>query len=56
MIQLIKQIITLIVNFKMIKETLGFGIHLVGSLFTSLTNYLIRNNINMEENHMLADV
>ena len=54
-IQLIKQIIALIVNFKMLKAMLVLGFHLIGSLFTSLMDYLIRNNIHNVDNQVVAD-
>ena len=48
-IQTIKQVISLIVNFKMLNTTLGFGFHLICSIFTSMTNYIIRNNLKSTE-------
>ena len=55
-VQLIKQFIALFVNLKMLKATIGFRFHLVGSLFTSLTNYLIINDIYNEGNQEVAEV
>ena len=42
----IKTIITTATNFRMLQTTLGTGFHLLASGFTSVTNYLIRNNYN----------
>ena len=55
-IQLIKKIIAIIVNFKMLKATLAFEFHLIGSLFISLTNYIIINNIDNGENQAIVEV
>ena len=53
-IQTIKQVISLIVNFKMLNATLGTGFHLIGSIFTSMTNYLIRNNLTGKEDEEMT--
>ena len=50
-IQIIKQVISLIVNFKMLNASLGTGFHLICSIFTSMTNYIIRNNLKNTEEH-----
>ena len=42
---LIRTLITTVTNFKLLKSTLGWGLHLGASCFTSLTNYIIRNNL-----------
>ena len=51
-IQIIRYLISVIINFKFLQATLGSGLHLLASLFTSLTNYVIRNNVakNAQEN------
>ena len=50
LIQIIKYMISVIINFNFLKATLGSGLHLLASLFTSLTNFVIRNNVQNAEN------
>ena len=44
LLNIIRSMITTATNFYLLRNTLGNGIHLLGSCFTSVTNYLLRNN------------
>ena len=43
-LNVVRSLITTATNFYLLRNTLGNGIHLLGSCFTSVTNYLLRNN------------
>ena len=47
-IQIVRYIISTVINFKFLKSTLGNGLHLAAALFTSLTNFIVRNNVQNE--------
>ena len=45
----IRTLISTAINFRLLRMTLGNGIHLLASCFTSVTNYIIRNNYENNE-------
>ena len=49
LIQIIRYIISTVVNFNFLKSTLGCGFHLIFATFTSITNLLVRNNVRKSE-------
>ena len=49
LIQLIKQVVAIVVNYHLLKTTLGKGFHLICSIFTSLTHYIIKNNFDKND-------
>ena len=58
LIQVIRYIISTVVNFQFLKSTLGCGTHLIAATFTSITNLLVRNNVtkqNETENHHIEE-
>ena len=47
--QAVSAIISMMINFKFLKATLGVGWHLAASVMTSLTNFVIRNNTKIND-------
>ena len=43
--QIIRSIISTVINIQFLRSTLGNGFHLLAGMFTSLTNLLVRNNV-----------
>ena len=59
LIQLIKQIVAIVVNYQLLKTTLGKGFHLICAIFTSLTHFVIKNNFeknNLESPNLDDDI
>ena len=48
-IQIIKYLISTIINFQFLQTALGNGVHLFAAFLTSLTNYVARNNVENKE-------
>ena len=48
-VQAVAAVISFVINFRFLKATLGCGTHLLASMFTALTNFVIRNNVHKKE-------
>ena len=56
LIQIVKYLISVIINFQFLKASLGTGLHLLASLLTSLTNFVVRNNVRTPEQGQKAEL
>ena len=53
--QIIKSIISTVINIQFLRSTLGNGCHLLAATFTSPTNLLVRNNVAASEKNEQED-